>query len=311
MMVSLEDIFSFMKQDKVDRAEQRKQDMLERAQQREEDLNMIKKLINEGVRTEVLSALEPICRRQEELEDKQKFLQNKLNEMSEEIEKLKTGGIKVQTKGVHNPEVEDEVSGLGFDDEKDSNRDIIAAARRTIGLHKIGQAEVEKYFRSGISDENEAMVEAVKEFMLEEMKVSEELLKDMNMERVFAPARGDWSTLYVKFSSESSVHKLYSHARNMKPNMRLIPYIPKEFYWRFRELESQAYKLRHSEVKYKTRIKMGTSDLVLYKRKADQTSWNLVASAENIASKLNENSETIQLNLRPNSGSNLKPANSK
>ena len=69
-MVSLEDIFSFMKQDKVDRAEQRKQDMLERAQQREEDLNMIKKLINEGVRAEVLSALEPICRRQEELEDK-------------------------------------------------------------------------------------------------------------------------------------------------------------------------------------------------------------------------------------------------
>ena len=146
--------------------------MRERAQQREEDLNMIKKLINEGVRAEVLSALEPICRRQEELEDKHKFLQNELNDMSEEIEKLKTGGIKVQTKGVHNPKkVEDEVSGLGFDDEKGSNRDIIAAARRTVGIHKIGQAEVEKYFRSGISDENEAMVEAVKEFMLEEMKV--------------------------------------------------------------------------------------------------------------------------------------------
>ena len=118
--------------------------MRERAQQREEDLNMIKKLINEGVRAEVLSALEPICRRQEELEDKHKFLQNELNDMSEEIEKLKTGGIKVQTKGVHNPKkVEDEVSGLGFDDEKGSNRDIIAAARRTVGIHKQGSRNLE------------------------------------------------------------------------------------------------------------------------------------------------------------------------
>ena len=53
-MVSLDDILSFMKQDKVDKAEQREQDMLERAQQRHEDLNMIKTMINEGVKAEVV-----------------------------------------------------------------------------------------------------------------------------------------------------------------------------------------------------------------------------------------------------------------
>ena len=308
-MVSLEDIFSFMKQDKLDRAEQRKQDMLERAQQREEDLNLIKEMINEGVKAEVLSAMEPICRRQEELEEKHKNLQDKLNDMSEEIKRLKIGGSKVQTKGVDNHKVDEEVGDLVIEGEKGSKGDIVAAARRTIGLHQIGQADVEKYSRSGINDKNEAMVKAVREFMLEEMKVSEDILEEMHIEKVFPPAREDWRTLYVKFVSESSVHKLYSHARNMKANLRLIPYIPKEFYMRYRELESQAFKLRHSEVKYKTRIKMGTSDLVLYKRKSNQTSWNFVESAEINASKSNVNSETFQLNLRPNSGYIIKPTN--
>ena len=307
-MVRLEDIFTFMKQDKADRAEQRKQDILERVQQREEDLKMIKEMINEGVRAEVFSAMEPICRRQEKLEVENKHLQDKLNEMSEEIKKLKNQGTKVQTQGVDPPKDVGEPGELGFDAESDTNRDIVAAARRTIGLHKIEQAEVENYKRLG-KDENEAMLEAVKEFLFEEMKVSEEIFDEMHIEKVFPPARDEWNTLYVKFSSESSVNKLYSHARNMKANLKLIPYIPKQFYLRYRELESQAYKLRHSEIKFKTRIKMGRSDLVLYKRKSNQTSWSLVTTAENIVRNSNEKLETFDLNLRPNSGIVVNPRN--
>ena len=307
-MVSLEDIFTFMKQDKADRAEQRKQDMLERAQQREEDLKMIKEMINDGVRAEVFSALTPICKRQEKLEGEHKDLQDKLNEMSVEIEKLKIGSFKVQNKGVDHPYPKDvgEAGDLGVDDESDTNRDIVAAARRTIGLQKIEQSEVENYFRLG-NDENEARVKTVKKFLLEEMNVSEEIFNEMQIEKVFSPARDNWNTLYVKFASESSIHKLNSYAGNMKSNLRLIPYIPKQFYSRYRELESQAYKLRHSEVKFKTRIKMGTSDLVLYKRESHQTSWSLVATAENIVEKSNEKSETFHFNLRPNSGSVVNP----
>ena len=82
-MVSLDDILSFMKQDKVDKAEQREQDMLERAQQRQEDLKMMKTMLNEGVRVEVLAAMEPICKRKEILESKHKYLENELNELNE------------------------------------------------------------------------------------------------------------------------------------------------------------------------------------------------------------------------------------
>ena len=104
--------------------------------------------------------------------------------------------------------------------------------------------------------------------MINEMKVSYEVIEEMIIEKVFPPARADWNTLYVKFYSESSVHKLYSHARNMRADLRLVPYIPKQFYNKYRDLESQAYQLRHSEARYKTRIKMVINDLVLYKRES-------------------------------------------
>jgi hypothetical protein len=47
-------------------------------------------------------------------------------------------------------------------------------------------------------------------------------------------------------------------------------------YHRYKDLESLAYNLRHSESKYKTRVKMGTSDLVLYKRKPSENYWTVV-----------------------------------
>ena len=141
--------------------------------------------------------------------------------------------------------------------------------------------------------------------MIEEMKVSENEVEDMQVEKVFPPARSDWSTLYVRFVSESSVHKLYSHSRNMKTTLRLVPYIPKQFYSRYRELESQAYQLHHSEVKYKTRIKMGTSDLISYKRETYNNSWSIVTQAQDSTDQNQLGISEPQLNLRPNSGLNF------
>ena len=140
------------------------------------------------------------------------------------------------------------------------------------------------------------------------MKVSEEVFDEMEMEKVFAPAREDWNTLYIKFASESSVHKLYSYTRNMKTTLRLVPYIPKQFYHRYKDLESLAYNLRHSGIKYKTRVKMGTSDLILYKRKPSEMYWSVVVpSAPAILS--NDSKSPDHLNLRPNSGVISKKSN--
>ena len=153
------------------------------------------------------------------------------------------------------------------------------------------------------------MMLAAKEFIVDEMKVSEEVFDEMIIEKVFAPESEYWNTLYIQFASESSVHKLYSYTRNMGNTLRLVPYIPCEFYMRSRELESLAFALRHSDIKYKTRIKMGVSDLVLYKRNPVESYWTPVNTSHNTPKHLNENSETVELNLRPNSGTNLNSRN--
>ena len=66
-MVSLEEILAFMKQDKEDRLRQRKEDMQERAEQRKEDMELIKEMINKGVRAEVRADMELVCQRQKKL----------------------------------------------------------------------------------------------------------------------------------------------------------------------------------------------------------------------------------------------------
>ena len=83
----------------------------------------------------------------------------------------------------------------------------------------------------------------------------------------------------------------------MRNNSRLVPYIPKQFYYRCKELESMAYTLRHSETKYKTRIRMGISDLELHKKRPFENFWTTVQPQYY--------SEAVQLNLRPNSGTNF------
>ena len=164
-----------------------------------------------------------------------------------------------------------------------------------------------KHFKSGAVDEHEARLRAVKEFMINEMKVSDEVIEEMIIEKVFPPARADWNTLYVKFYSESSVHKLYSHARNMRADLRLVPYIPKQFYNRYKELETQAYELRHCEERYRTKVTMGISDLLLYKKTPLERSWKIHINSSSKMSqgslgKQIQSTNSHQLNLRPNSG---------
>jgi DNA-dependent RNA polymerase auxiliary subunit epsilon len=92
---------------------------------------------------------------------------------------------------------------------------------------------------------------------------------------VFPPARENWDTLYMEFESENDVNIFFKYAKNLQKNQRLVRYIPHEFYDRYRAMEADAYLLRHSDLKFKTRIKMGINDLVLYKRHGNE-SWTTV-----------------------------------
>ena len=80
------------------------------------------------------------------------------------------------------------------------------------------------------------------------------------------------------FHSETAINTVFSYAKNLKKNQRLVRYIPKEFYERYRAIEGDAYLLRHCDKKYKTKVQMGLQDLVLYKKEAGGT-WTTVPSS--------------------------------
>ena len=273
-MVSLEDILSFMKQDKQDRIKQREQEREERAKQREQDMIMIKEMIDNGVNAEVITAIEPLCQRQKKLEDDQKSLQDKFDEMLEMLADFKKKDSKDDPCLVdRREEFNDDV----IEERTASTEELAAAARRTIGLQCIYPEDVGRQMRlNGARDETEARLFAAKEYLWCEMKVGGEVFDGLEVEKIFPPAKENWNTLYVEFTSETSVSILYNYSRNLRKNQRLVPYIPKQFYSRYRTLESAAYNLRHSDVKYKTRVRMGSTDLVLWKKKPSESFWTPV-----------------------------------
>ena len=136
--------------------------------------------------------------------------------------------------------------------------------------------DVDRQFRlNGAKDVDEAQMLAVKEFLRCEMKIKDHVFKEMKIEKIFPPAKDTWDKLYVQFSSQASMNTIFSSAKYLRLDQRLVTYIPKQFYDRYRAIESKAYDLRHSDDRYKTRVKMGSSDLMLYKKKAGEVSWSV------------------------------------
>ena len=283
-MASLEGILEFLKQEKEVRIKQRQKDMEERTEQRQQDMHMIKEMITKGVHAEVLAAIEPITERQQKVEEDHIFLKQKFNEILEVVTGLKKSSD-------HHPTPNSQLVSVVLQGDLAAVQDynvskmseIVSAARRTIGFQSIYPEDVDRQvILYGAKDETEARLLAVKEFLKCEMTVSGAVFDKMEVEKIFPPAKEDWDMLYVKFASESSVHTIYKYSRHLKHKQRLVPYIPKHFFPRYKGLESLAYNLRHSESKFKTRVKMGISDLVLYKRKPNEYSWTAIPTPTSI-----------------------------
>ena len=159
---------------------------------------------------------------------------------------------------------------------------------------------------------DEAMFQAVKEFTKHEMKVPSEVFDAMKIEKIFPPAKESWNTLYIQFAAESSVKTLYRYTRDMQNSQRLVPYIPKVLYPTYKELKELAFTLRHSDIRYKTRMLIGETDLILYKRKPEDKKWvpvtlekscrnPLISSTSTMPASISISPDPAHLNLRPQS----------
>ena len=104
----------------------------------------------------------------------------------------------------------------------------------------------------------------------------------MEIESIFPPPMEHPNHLYVTFKSESSVAKVYAKTRIMRSGSRILYYIPTQFKYRAKAIREIEYQLRHDK-KYQTRIKMGLSDLELWKRlRGARSNWEKVILPSNL-----------------------------
>ena len=105
------------------------------------------------------------------------------------------------------------------------------------------------------------------------MKMMSYVIENLNIIRIFPPAKPDWNVLYVEFGSDYEVDSIFSLTTNMvKRDHRVIRWIPKQMYERFRAVESLAYSFRQEDG-LKTRVKIGRSDLMLSTRHPQSSIW--------------------------------------
>ena len=283
-MTTNQDILSFLKAEKEARETEKEQERADRQREREEDMAKIAEMIKDGVKEEVKTMLNPLDKRLEGQEKITEGLGVQMKNLVGEIEILRkeiragnefpvlpaqpSGLVGEKSRGVSGG---DTAQGDGeAEDVRDARiKEICSKARRIVGFTPIEPRMLDIQMNSyGARDIEEAMLQEIKSYWKCEMKVKPSDIEKINIVRIFPPAKDDWDTLYIEFENEIEVDKMFRYTRVMcKPDHRLVRYIPKELYERFRSLDFITYTRREDMkakgLKLKTRVKIGRKDLDL------------------------------------------------
>ena len=300
-MTSIEDILSFLKADKDERGREKEEDKIERANERAEDMRKIEELIKVGVKEEVNTILKPL---QDRLDKQEKVVEEMTMQVSvilKEMETLKTSASnKPDFPTLQHAEREQPVQqhpapgqgqqavqaeGPGRGDQTDRVKQICSNARKVIGLSPIEPRMLEIQMQSyGAKDIQEAMLMEVKNYLKCEMKVRPSVVEELEIVKVFHPAKDDWNTLYVELGHELEVDLLYTYTKNItKKDHRVFPYIPKEMYRRYRGAESFLYSVRQKD-RVRTKVKLGVDDLLLATKVQGSNYWKNCPLPDNLPS---------------------------
>ena len=107
-------------------------------------------------------------------------------------------------------------------------------------------------------------------------------VEKLDIRRIFPSARENWKILYVELGSDHEVDTIFRHTRNMvNKDHRVIPWVPRQMYDRFRAVESIAYAFRRNQ-NHKTRVKVGRDDLELCTREPGSSIWKKQELPENL-----------------------------
>lgn len=153
---------------------------------------------------------------------------------------------------------------------------IIKKAKKTVGLRPIHEESIAEAMEElGTTDRKRGLEGAVKDFLLYEMSIPQEVFESLTIHDVFRQPGEEGSEndkLFIEFEEENMAKTIYRYTRKMNKGCGIHNLIPDAFRERANQLENLAYQLRHSSPAYNTKIRWGTCDLILERKlKGDHT----------------------------------------
>ena len=283
---------SFLKK-MEEKREKEKEEMEEtRRKERQEDRNEMVKLMDRCIDKKVGEMIEPYKERTEKLEKGQVEMKEQVDMLLGKVNQILTRRTETSTTVTEVPQRQYSTPSVtqlsqansSRESVEDKRRELISLSRRTVGLQRIDNQDIQRMFQEqygGAKSEEEARLLAVKEYLRLELKLSEGTIEQMEIERIFTPARENPEWLYVTYMHEGSVAKIFEKTRLMRKESRIMTYIPREYHDRFEAIRNIGNQLR-LEGECKTRIKMGYRDLQLHKKDRVVGKWELVMLPDNL-----------------------------
>ena len=297
-MTSNDDLMGFLLKMEDKRANDREADRQEMKEQREkerqEDKEEIVKVIDKCLGEKVLEAIEPFKEKTLAVEKAQCEMKEQVKVIMQEMTSLKeklSGGceagnsdmaVTMATIVSRGQTTSDQQRGTQLGSGRPAGeveyKELVSLSRRTVGLHRIDDKDLKRMRQKqygGATNEEEEKVLAAMEFLRLETKIDSNTLDRMEIERVFAPAKQDPQCLYVTFKHVSSVSRIFEKTRCMRKESRILAYFPTRFFSRFEAVSDIGRHIREEE-KCQTRIKMGLTDIQLFKKDRGVGKWELV-----------------------------------
>ena len=250
----------------------------------------------DDVKNEMNVALKVVTERRDNMETEQVDLKEQMTSLVTEVKDLRNTieGVVAKNKvknhqPVHQPSSVtplEQSPGRHVQDflpqdptDKKKALELLDLGRRTVSLHPFEQKDFDFEAGRGAKDSSEAKLWAVQTYLRYEMNIKSHVLATLSIENIFTPASENFNTVYVTFSSITEANTVYSYSRNMRREVTVGIFVPKEWQERLKALNHIAYGLRFppsGQAKFNTRIKWGNSDLVLYKKEPGTRVWSVV-----------------------------------
>ena len=285
---------------KEERMKENKELKQERTKENTELKQEIQEMIKEGIKSEIEAATKPMKESQDKIVKDHAELARTVQELIKKVNKIKKVKVVMTDKEnesecpvpvqhvIESPGIRSHVNVTRSRDQE-AIRKLFRTSNSTLGLSPISKeildSDVMKQMEETGLERNviepKVMKEAVKEFLIMEMKVKEDHFEKLNIVRIFAPQKSAWSTLYIQLENQEQGDWVMSHTRWIpeveegQVSAKVIKYIPRQLYNRWNAIQGLAFQIRKdSNWGVQTKIGHGTDDFFLQTRPKGDTIWS-------------------------------------